>query len=97
MNFSIHPAAEQELLDAVTFYRSRGGQQLAEKLLDEFERSIALLRDFPDIGPIWHQSARLLPIDRFPYSLVYYLDRDEVRIVAFTHQRRSRDYWSRRR
>jgi len=75
-------------LDAARYYRERGGRQLAESLLEEFERAYALLRAFPNIGAVWRKTNRLLPIERFPYSLVYYVKPDEVRIVAFAHQRR---------
>jgi plasmid stabilization system protein ParE len=48
VKFSIHDAAERELLDAARYYRERGGRQLAESLLEEFERAYALLRAFPN-------------------------------------------------
>jgi plasmid stabilization system protein ParE len=47
VKFSIHGAAERELLDAAKYYRERGGPQLAESLVEEFERAYALLRAFP--------------------------------------------------
>jgi plasmid stabilization system protein ParE len=97
VKFSIHGAAERELLDAAKYYRERGGPQLAESLVEEFERAYALLRAFPNIGAAWRKTARLLPIERFPYSLVYYIRSDEVRIIAFAHQRRRQGFWRRRR
>ncbi|MBV8210798.1 MAG: type II toxin-antitoxin system RelE/ParE family toxin [Burkholderiaceae bacterium] len=97
MKFSIHGAAERELLDAAQYYRERGGPQLAESLVEEFERAYALLRAFPNIGARWRSTARLLPIERFPYSLVYYMRSDEVRIIAFAHQKRKQGFWRRRR
>jgi plasmid stabilization system protein ParE len=97
VKFSIHEAAERELLDAARYYRERGGPQVAGSLLEEFERAYALLRAFPNIGAVWRETARLLPIERFPYSLVYYVKSDEVRIIAFAHQRRRQGFWRRRR
>jgi len=97
VKFSIHEAAERELSDAAGYYRERGGPKLAESLLDEFERAYGLLRAYPNIGAIWRKSTRLVPIERFPYSLVYYVMADQVRIVAFAHQRRKSGFWRARR
>ena len=97
MKFTIHEAAERELLDAAKYYRERGGSELADGLLEEFERAYGLLRSFPYIGATWRRETRLLPIERFPYGLVYYVKSDEVRIVAFAHQSRKQGFWRKRR
>ena len=40
---------------------------------------------------------RRFPVRKFPYSVVYYIRGNEVRVVALAHHRRRRDYWASRR
>ena len=35
-------------------------------------------------------------ISRFPYSLLYVIEPDRIRIIAVAHQKRRPGYWSRR-
>jgi plasmid stabilization system protein ParE len=97
VKFSVHATAELELTQAAIYYRKRGGQALAESLIGEFERACALLHAYPTIGAPWKEAARLLPLERFPYCVVYLLSSDAVRIVAFAHQRRKLGFWRGRR
>jgi plasmid stabilization system protein ParE len=90
---SIHVAAEGELLEAAMYYRTHGGEQLAANLLDDFERACALLHSFPGIGASWGTRARILPLEHFPYCIVYHFNSDQLRIVAFAHQRRKQGFW----
>jgi toxin ParE1/3/4 len=43
------------------------------------------------------RGTRKLPLGRFPYTLVYRIDGDTVRVLAFMHQSRKPEYWLRRR
>ena len=42
MSFSLHPGAQNDVADALDFYRERAGAAVAERFLDEFERVVAL-------------------------------------------------------
>ncbi|MBV8209934.1 MAG: type II toxin-antitoxin system RelE/ParE family toxin [Burkholderiaceae bacterium] len=97
MKVSFHDAAQGEVLEAGRYYREHGGAEVAQRLAQEFERAYGRLLEFPEIGAIWRKATRRLPINRFPYSLVYYLRPDEIRVIAFAHQSRRPGYWRGRR
>ena len=50
MTYSLHPDAEQDIADALDFYREQAGVLIAQRLLSEFERIAQLLVEHPDIG-----------------------------------------------
>ena len=93
MIVSTHPLAEEELTSGAVFYANRVNPALGDDFIAEFERSVALLRQFPEIGSPWRGALRRLPIRRFPYSIVYFRSGDVLRIVAVAHQKRRPGYW----
>jgi plasmid stabilization system protein ParE len=93
MILSTHPLAADELVDGAVFYARQGTVELAEDFVAEFERSVGLLQSHPELGAVWRGKFRRLPLRRFPYSIVYFLSGDLLRIVALAHQRRRPGYW----
>jgi plasmid stabilization system protein ParE len=96
ISYSFHPEAEAELEDASLFYESRM-PGLGRFFAAEVERTIALIREFPDAGSPAVLPRRRVNVTRFPYSVVYRHDPDFVVILAVAHQRRRPGYWKRRR
>ncbi|MFZ5508437.1 MAG: type II toxin-antitoxin system RelE/ParE family toxin [Pseudomonadota bacterium] len=97
MKLSLAPAAERELIEAAAFYAERADKELGLAFIAEFERALHLLEANPELGAVWRASTRRLPLRRFPYSLVYQLFADELRVIAVAHQRRRPGYWTGRR
>ena len=93
MNYYLHPDAEEDLREAAEFYRKRAGNELAQALLAEFEQSVNILLKHPTLGPIWRNGRRRLVMRRFPYSLIYSVVDQQIRILAVAHQSRRPDYW----
>jgi toxin ParE1/3/4 len=97
MQLRIHPAAERELDAALTWCRTQFGKRLAVQLLEKFDRAGEILMAHPDIGTTAPAHARLLPLPRFPYTLVYRVDGKFIHVIALMHQRRRPGYWAGRR
>ena len=97
MQLRVHPAAERELDAALTWCREQFGQRLAIKLLEKFDRAGELLMAHPDIGTAAPTLARLLPLPRFPYTLVYRVNGQFIHVIALMHQRRRPGDWVGRR
>ena len=96
ISYYFHPEADAELEDASLFYESRMAG-LGKSFAAEVERTISLIREFPDAGsPVGPRRRRVL-VARFPYSVVYRRDPDSVVIIAVAHQRRRPGYWQRRK
>jgi toxin ParE1/3/4 len=94
---SILPEALAELQQAKWFYTEQANSDLGEVFLGEFERSIAALIEHPLVGIVWRAGTRRLPLRRFPYSVVYQVKPDLLRIVAVAHQSRRPGYWAGRK
>ena len=97
MKYWLHPEAREDLPEAAEFYRERAGNALALALLEDFERAIALLLEHPALGPIWRHGRRRWLLARFPYSLIYTVVGDEIRVLAVAHRSRRPGYWRARR
>lgn len=96
MNFTVHPAAADELRETAAFYSERGDQELGLSFISEFERALNLVSDNPELGAVWRGSTRRFPLRRFPYSLVYQVKAQEFQVIALAHQRRRPGYWKNR-
>lgn len=97
MRYWLHPEAENDLRDAAEFYRDRADSSLSQSLLVEFEQSVDLLLQHPGLGATWRNNRRRLLMKRFPYSLIYTVVGEQIRILAVAHHSRRPDYWRDRR
>jgi plasmid stabilization system protein ParE len=90
--FSIHEAAEAEINEAADFYdlESLG---LGIVFIDEIQHAIESISGFPDAAPLIRGLVRKKPIRKFPYSLMYSVRPDEIRLLAVAHQKRRPFYW----
>lgn len=96
MSRSLHRGAEQDLADAFRFYRREGGSRLAGRFLDEFDRIMKLLDEFPDLGQPTDVDRRSIPLTGFPYSVIYQHVNGEIRVLVVRHQHRDPAHGSER-
>ncbi|MDV7396467.1 type II toxin-antitoxin system RelE/ParE family toxin, partial [Arthrospira platensis SPKY1] len=78
------------------YYRQRAGLTITHAFFDEFERSIALLLDHPQLGALWLHGKRRLIMRHFPYSIVYTIVAHKIQVLAVAHQNRRPGYWQKR-
>lgn len=93
MRYSLHPEAERDLRDAAEFYRQHAGTALSQSLFGEFERAVGVMLGHPGVGPLWRNGERRYVMQRFPYSLIYTVSGEEIRILAVAHHSRRPGYW----
>lgn len=96
MSYTLHRGAEHDLTEAFRFYRREGGSGLARRFLDEFERVMLLLQEFPEIGSPTGGSRRSFALTGFPYSVIYRQLGSEVRVLVVRHQNRDPEYGEQR-
>jgi plasmid stabilization system protein ParE len=89
------PPAEDEMIEASRFYQ-REAAGLGFEFLDDVERVVDALREYPKFGRSIGRGLRRALLRRFPFSLIYADEPDEILIVAVAHQRRRPGYWRRR-
>ena len=98
MNSSVrfHPDAEAETSEAAAFLELESpGLGLA--FLDDFEHAIEVIVSHPEVAPILQGRVRRKVLRKFPYSIIYSVVGDEIRILAVCHQHRRPFYWQSRR
>lgn len=94
MNRSMHPGAEQDVADALDFYRQQAGSLIAARFLNEFERVARLLAEHPGFGTPTTKRRRVFPLKMFPYSVVYRTQGGDLRILIVRHQHRKPSFAS---
>lgn len=97
MRYWLHPKAEDDLREAAEFYRESADVSLSRSFLAEFRQSANILLQHPGLGAVWRNGRRRLLMKRFPYSLIYAISGEQVRILAVAHHSRKPDYWRDRR
>ena len=93
MSYTLHPDAEAELAEAAGHYAAQASPKIAGAFLTEFERIISLAMVYQELGAPAREGLRILPFQRFPYSVVYRKSEAGPIIYAVAHHRRKPDYW----
>lgn len=92
MNVRLLAPAQAELDEAIRWYAAQA-PGLGDGFLVEVLRSFQLIQRLP-AG--WHPltpDIRRCRLRRFPYSVIYTIEADEVLILAVAHQHRKPSYW----
>jgi toxin ParE1/3/4 len=89
----ILPPALAELREGAAFYTAHANVELGLAFVAEFERAVDLILANPEAGAVFRRDRRRYLLRRFPYSIIYQLTTDELRVVAVAHQRRRPGYW----
>ena len=92
MNLRFLDPAEEEMLEAAQRYEDHA-TGLGERFLDEVEGCVELLLDQPSIGRRVGKFRRF-PLRKFPFTLIYALEDDDLVVVAVSHQRRRPGHWT---
>ena len=94
---SVSPEADRELTAGALFYAREGSAEVALAFIAEYERVLELLCTHPELGAPWRNGRRRFPVRKFPYSIVYYVRGEEIRVIALAHHRRKPGYWAARK
>ena len=93
VSWSLSPEAEEELDQAAAYYRDQAGAAIAGAFLDEVERAARLIVEHRGLGTPALRGRRLMPLRRIPFSLLYRVEGDAIRISAVAHHGRRPGYW----
>ena len=86
-------APAQHELDGAAEYHNAKMPGLGDDLFDEVVAAARRLCDFPELWPKVRKNIRRCRIKRFPYSLIYRADANEIVVIAVMLNRRLPNYW----
>ncbi len=92
MNVEFLAAAETELDQAYQWYEQQQ-PGLGKQFLSEFDAAIRRITAFPKSYVLIDTDIRRCLIKRFPYGVLYGIDRQSIIVVAVAHLHRKPDYW----
>ena len=97
MSRTLHRLAADDLAEAFRFYKREAGVGVARRFLNEFERVVKLLEEFPGVGTPAGDGRQSFPLVDFPYTLIYRAHGTEIRVLVVRHQSRDPDHGEFRR
>lgn len=95
MTFSFHPEAKEEFKKAIEYYETCESG-LGYDFSIEVHAAIQNIVSYPTAWPTVEEDIRRCLVNRFPYGIIYSIERDGVFILAVMHQHRHPDYWKNR-
>ncbi len=96
MSFSFHPEAEDELNDAIDYYKEIEpglGYDFALEVHSTIKRTV----EFPKAWVLVEGEIRRSLVKRFPYGILYSEEREGIYIVAVMNLHREPNCWKHRK
>jgi plasmid stabilization system protein ParE len=99
MTVSYHPSVQGDVNEILDYYRSAGGEPLADRFFQELISHIKELASHPEKYPFYlgRVPYRRLQLTRFPHVIVFRILKDSVRITVIKHEKRHPAYGMKRR
>jgi hypothetical protein len=95
MSFSFHPEAEWEFLEAINYYEEREDELGFDFALEVYS-AIGRAVEHPNAWPILDGEVRRCQTKRFPYGVLYSVEKKGIFVLAVMHLHRDPDYWKHR-
>jgi plasmid stabilization system protein ParE len=81
MNIRFLTPADQEVDDAVAWYKQQG-KDASRGFLDELDHAVRLVKTYPLLARLIEPEIRRFLFISYPYGLIYGMDEDTVVIIA---------------
>lgn len=95
-HFSYHELAQKELIETRDYYDELV-YGLGELFVLEIERCLNIIKINPLAYPTFKFNIRKAVILKFPFSILYRIEENNIFILAIMHQKRKPKYWAGRR
>lgn len=97
MRISLSDEALADFEAATDWYLTELAFTAADDFADEFEHALTLLQAFLELGVASQYKTRAFTLPKFPYSLIYQVFPNHIRIIAVANHSRRPGYWAGRR
>ena len=95
MKYSFHPDAEDEFNKAIDYYEDcRTG--LGFEFADEVYLAVERIISYPLSWQFLEGEIRRSLVNRFPFGVLYSIEKNEIFIIAVMHLHRQPGYWEKR-
>ena len=84
--------ASLELEDAIAFYETELAG-LGFRFKEEIKSSILRIKEHTEAWSIERGEIRKALLHRFPYKILYAIEKEKIIILAIAHQHRKPNYW----
>jgi plasmid stabilization system protein ParE len=87
------PEADQDLKDAVHWYKEEGNEELVSRFTEKIDETIGRMVKFPQFNTEVKPGIYRALVNKFPYSIYYSVIDETLEIYAVAHQHRMPFYW----
>ena len=84
--------AKRELDDASHYYEIEF-QGLGKRFRAEVKMAASRISEYPEAWSVERGDIRKCLLHKFPYKLLYSIEKDHIFIIAIAHQHRKPEYW----
>jgi plasmid stabilization system protein ParE len=84
--------ANQELDDAAEYYELQV-PGLGSRFREEVKRGILRICEYPDAWVKERGDVRKYTFQKFPYKILYSIEKNHIYVIAIAHGHRKPDYW----
>lgn len=92
MNIEISELAQKELDDAALYYEMEQSG-LGQRFRGTVRKTIDRINKYPTSWPIERGEVRKCFVHKFPYKILYSVQKQSIVILAIAHQHRKPEYW----
>ena len=92
MKFIFHPKLQQDVSNSYQWYEDRA-KGLGEDLLSEIKDGYSFINEFPESCPIVQKNYHRFILSKFPFSIVYRINKNNIYVVAIMHNSRRPNSW----
>jgi plasmid stabilization system protein ParE len=92
MKVIFNELAKIELEDAVEFYELEY-LGLGIRFKEEIKKSVKRIVEYPKAWSLEAGEIRKYLVHKFPYKILYSIEKDHIFIIAIAHQHRTPNYW----
>ena len=92
MEVIFNELAVREMNDAIAYYELQFSG-LGTAFKEEIQKAINRIIKYPKAWPIVDKDIRKYILHKYPYNVLYSLEKDHLYIIAIAHQHRKPNYW----
>ena len=84
--------AKAELEEAIEYYEIEM-KGLGYKFQNGIKRVLRIIREMPNLGSLESENVKRYFLHKFPYKVLYSIEKDHIFIIAIAHTHRKPSYW----